>query len=129
MGISPRSKWEILLPPLPAFTDKESIRLEQTKAKNFPGGESSQLAVKNLFSQRACNSLFIRYNPTHGNHASAKRGHRLSLQLHSEERLLPFLRGDRQRPRPQLSCHRAQARHQSPEQRPPPARPQPQPFY
>src|ERR1700692_3809505 len=67
--------------------------------------ESSPLAEVALTPEKACNSLFIRYNHAHGNHAAAKRGHRLSFRLHPEERLLPFLRGDRQRAGPQLPRH------------------------
>src|SRR6266550_4705909 len=89
--------------------------------------ESIQLVAVDLTPEKTCNSLFIRYNQAHGNYAAAKRGHRLPVQLHPEEWLLPFLRGDRQRTGPQLSRHRPQARHQSAEQRPASARPQPQP--
>src|SRR5580693_3250788 len=55
--------------------------------------ESNQSVGSDLFSEKACNSLFIRYNHAHGNHAAAKRGHRLPVQLHPEKRLLAFLRG------------------------------------
>src|SRR5215469_10127234 len=79
--------------------------------------------------ENTCNSLFIRYNHAHGNYAAAKRGHRLSFELHPEEWLLSLIRRDRQRPGPQFARHGAQTHHQSPEQRPSAASPQSQPFY
>src|ERR1039458_789698 len=55
---------------------------------------------------------FYSLQSPHGHHTPAKGSYRFSIQLHAEEWLLAFLRGDRPRPGTDIAGHGPQARDQ-----------------